>query len=217
MSDPHPGLHLGDGVAWLESQPDDSLDGIFSDPPWGVGPDIAGQEVWQDLLLRVLRAGERVVRPHGHILLWYGQFQLDSIFRHLLPLTSLHLNALLTVSYLPHKFYSSYATLEVVFVLSRTRNVPPRGTPCAFPEYRSISHGHSDTTHPCSRNAKTVSAILRDWFAPGDVICDPFAGSDTTGWAAKRLGISCYSFEVDPRMYETALARHSQLDLFSDG
>jgi hypothetical protein len=29
-----PGLYLGDGVAWLESQPDDSLGGLFTDPPW---------------------------------------------------------------------------------------------------------------------------------------------------------------------------------------
>jgi hypothetical protein len=42
-----PGLHLGDGVAWLEAQPAGSLDGIFSDPPWGAGPDIMGQATWQ--------------------------------------------------------------------------------------------------------------------------------------------------------------------------
>jgi hypothetical protein len=39
----------------------------------GGGPDIAGQDIWLDLLERVVRAAERVVRPHGHIMLWYGQ------------------------------------------------------------------------------------------------------------------------------------------------
>lgn len=39
---------------------------------------------------------------------------------------------------------------------------------------------------------------------------------DTTGWAARRLGIACYSFEVDPAKYALALERHSQMDLFLD-
>ena len=67
-----PGLHLGDGVAWLENQPDDSLDGLFTDPPWGAGPDIAGQRQWVGLIVRVLVACERVVKPAGNILIWYG-------------------------------------------------------------------------------------------------------------------------------------------------
>jgi DNA methylase len=209
-------LQLGDGVAWLEAQPADSLDGIFSDPPWGAGPDIAGQAIWQSLLARVLWAAERVVRDDGHVHLWYGQAMLDPIFRYVIPHTCLFLNAILTVRYNPHRYMARYAVLDYVFVFGRTRHAPPRGNLYAFQEYVCNLHGKSDTDHPCPRSQETVSAILRDWYREGDVICDPFCGSDTTGWAARRLGMSCYSWEIDPVMFRYAEARHAQQDLFLD-
>jgi hypothetical protein len=147
-------------------------------------------------------------------MLWYGQAMLDPIFRYVLPHTRLHLNAILTVQYMPHRFMARYATSDHIFILGRTRFAPPRGHAYSFQEYVCNSHGRKDTEHPCARNQETVSHILRDWFRPGDVICDPFAGSDTAGWAAQRLGIGCYSFEIDPGMYQIAQARHAQQDLF---
>jgi hypothetical protein len=209
-----PGLHLGDGVAWLESQPPDSLDGIFSDPPWGAGPDIMGQSTWQTLLARVLWAAERVVRADGHVMVWYGQAMLDPIFRYVLPHTRLYLNAILMIRVEPHRAFARYSSSEYIFVLGRMRFAPPRSRAYAFQEYVCKPSGQAGGAHPCGKNQETVAQILRDWFRPGDVICDPFAGSDTTGWAAKRLGMSCYSFEVDPAMYATATARHTQQDLF---
>jgi DNA modification methylase len=80
--------------------------------------------------------------------------------------------------------------------------------------YVAHSKGERDSTHPCYRPPQVVGQILRDWFAPDDVICDPFAGSDTTGTQAERLGMRCFSFEIDPVHHEAALRRHSQLDLF---
>jgi DNA modification methylase len=210
-----PGLHLGDGIAWLEAQPDDSLDGIFTDPPWGSGPDIAGQRAWIALIVRTLVAAEHAVRPDGHVLIWYGQAQLDSVFRRILPATSLHLNAILTVDYIPKRFMAQYATSDFVLVLSRTLWNPPRGNRCAFQVYRAQSRGQRDSAHPCYRPVSVVGQILRDWFKPGDVICDPFAGSDTTGVQAVHLGLRCYSFEIDPVQFEQAVHRHAQLDLFT--
>jgi hypothetical protein len=162
----------------------------------------------------MLVACERVVKPPGNILVWYGQACLEDIFRRVLPATELHLNAILTVDYIPKRFIASYATSDYVLVLSRTRWTPPRGNSCAFQVYVAHSKGQRDSTHPCYRPPQVVGQILRDWFAPGDVICDPFAGSDTTGVQAERLRMKCFSFEIDPAHFEAAQRRHAQLDLF---
>ena len=69
--------------------------------------------------------------------------------------------------------------------------------------------------HSCSRNLKVVGQVLRDWFAPGMRIADPFAGTDTTGYQAQRLDLECWSFEIDPEKYQLALERHRQLDLWA--
>jgi DNA modification methylase len=216
-----PGLYLGDGVAWLESLPDDYLDGIFTDPPWGSGPDIAGQDVWLELLERVVRAAERVVRPQGHIMLWYGQLMVEDVMRVVLRNTQLHLNAILVVEYFGvQRFFARYAPLDYVLVLGRKKNTLPHGSPYCRMIYEAQSRPGMDRDlslkHSCAKNAVTVGNILRDWFAPGMRIADPFAGTDTTGYQARRLGLECWSWEIDPEKYELALERHSQIDLFEE-
>jgi DNA modification methylase len=220
---PAPGLYHGDGVAWLETLPDDYLDGIFTDPPWGSGPDIRGQDIWLELLERVVRAAERVVRPHGHIMLWYGMGRIDSVLRVVLGATRLYLNAILTVEYCGNtRFFAKYSPVDFVLVFGRQRNNPPHGRPYSGTVYRSVTRAHSaeaamSVRHSCARNVVTVGNILRDWFAPGMRIADPFAGTDTTGYQARRLGLECWSWEIDPEKYQLALERHKQLDLFTDG
>lgn len=200
-------LTLGDGILWLESQPDNSLDGIFTDPPWGVmSIEIEGQAQWKDLLARLLRASARVVKPSGHILIWYSQPQLDPVIRQIVA-SPLFLNALIVVQH----GGSVMIPLDFIYCLAR--------------EHRSLklhswvlvadTFQDGERRHPAERPQNIVSRVLREWFRPGDKIADPFAGSNTTGWAAERIGIDCFSFEIDPIMYATALDRDKQIDLFT--
>lgn len=52
-----------------------------------------------------------------------------------------------------------------------------------------------------------MDAILRDYSSPGELICDPFAGSGTTGVAAKRLGRRFLGFEREPKYHAIAERR----------
>jgi DNA modification methylase len=88
------------------------------------------------------------------------------------------------------------------------------GGKCKPQEYVKYSTGKSDTNHPCARPFKNVKQILRDWFKEGERIVDPFAGSDTTGRAARELNLKWDSCEIDPKMYETGIERHRQGILF---
>jgi len=63
-----------------------------------------------------------------------------------------------------------------------------------------------------------MSALVRDYTRPGDVVCDPFAGHGTTLAAALSLGRRALGAEVDPIAFAEAqrrLARPLQVDMFS--
>lgn len=63
-----------------------------------------------------------------------------------------------------------------------------------------------------------MSALVRDYSRPGDLVCDPFAGHGTTLAAALSLGRRAIGAEVDPEAFAEAqrrLSRPLQTDLFA--
>lgn len=70
--------------------------------------------------------------------------------------------------------------------------------------------------HPTQKPEQLMEALIADFTDPGDVILDAYAGSGSTGVAAKRLGRRAVLIERDEAHAETAAKRLAQgaLDLF---
>ena len=72
--------------------------------------------------------------------------------------------------------------------------------------------------HPTPKPVALLCTIVRDFTDPGELICDPFAGSATTGVAAIRLGRRFIGWERDPDFFKVAVKRlratHEQGQLF---
>lgn len=61
--------------------------------------------------------------------------------------------------------------------------------------------------HPTAKPTWLMESLIRDFTDPGDLIADPFAGSGSTGVAARRLGRRFAGWERDPRFHALAEAR----------
>lgn len=61
--------------------------------------------------------------------------------------------------------------------------------------------------HPCPKPIPLMEALVRDFTDAGETICDPFAGSGTTGAACKRLGRNFIGWEKDPKYHAIAVKR----------
>jgi site-specific DNA-methyltransferase (adenine-specific) len=61
--------------------------------------------------------------------------------------------------------------------------------------------------HPTQKPLDLLEALVRDFTEPGELICDPFAGSATTLVAARRLGRRAVGFERDPQFHAIATKR----------
>lgn len=61
--------------------------------------------------------------------------------------------------------------------------------------------------HTTQKPLALMEALVRDFTDPGELVCDPFAGSGTTGVACKRLGRRFIGWERDPKFHAAAVKR----------
>jgi DNA modification methylase len=64
--------------------------------------------------------------------------------------------------------------------------------------------------HPCPKPLEWMRWLVDRVTLPGEVVCDPFAGSGTTLVAAKGLGLRAIGVELDERYCEIAAKRLAQ-------
>lgn len=73
--------------------------------------------------------------------------------------------------------------------------------------------------HPCAKPLRWMLWLVNRASLPGECVCDPFAGSFTTGVAAVQLGRRFVGIELDPYFWEVGCRRiedaTKQLPLFS--
>jgi len=84
-------------------------------------------------------------------------------------------------------------------------------TKCNLPESER-------TDHPCQKPLALCGYVLKALSNPGDLVCDPFAGSGSTAIACHRLGRRFIGIERDPVYFEMAKTRlgaeRAQTNLF---
>jgi len=66
-----------------------------------------------------------------------------------------------------------------------------------------LRHGE----HPTEKPVALMSELVSDFTAFGQIICDPFAGSGTTGVACAKLGRKFIGIEMEPRYFDIACRR----------
>ena len=93
---------------------------------------------------------------------------------------------------------------------------------CAMPNFKQSDRSQGDvlrirassskpTGHPAEKPVALLSRIVGlSGARPGHVILDPFAGSGTTGYAAKSLGVHSILIEAEERYCEIAAKRLAQ-------
>lgn len=69
----------------------------------------------------------------------------------------------------------------------------------------STPRGAARFDHPTTKPDALMSSIMAN--IAGDSVCDPFMGTGSTGVAAIRAGKRFTGIELDPRYFETAVAR----------
>lgn len=193
---------LADGVALLRALPDRSLDGIVTDPPWGSGPKIRGQDKWMELIAAVAAEAPRVLAPAGRLLLYIGVNRLAGAM-HAMGQGLVYSGAV-AVRRIPPLCRGYWCLGPDLVLVYGVGGFARPSVAIASGEMTMVSRRRPDTEHPCARNVDIMRRLIRQWFRPGERIFDPFGGSATTVVAAADLWVRATAAEIDPVMFRTA-------------
>ena len=82
-------------------------------------------------------------------------------------------------------------------------------------EFMAGTQELKNNSHPTPKPAPIISYLIEHFSKPNTLILDPFLGSGTTAYCAKKLGRKCIGIELEERYCEIAANRLAQEVLFA--
>lgn len=192
-------LH-GDFREKMAELEDDSIDLIFTDPPYA----------WEYVPLygELAAIAARKLKPGGSLIAYSGHQALGEVVR----LMSEHLKFWWSIA-LVHSgtrrlvqgigVYAGWKPL--VWFVKGSRSATQIVDDVFFSEPPDKSY------HEWAQSTKEAEYYISKLCPPGGLVVDPFAGSATTLIAAYRLGARSIGYEIDEARYKAALQRLSQV------
>jgi site-specific DNA-methyltransferase (adenine-specific) len=202
--------------------PDDSVDAVITDPPYGIDfhstfrqdksrhfPKIANDKapyIWW------LHDAARVLKPRG-ALLCFTRYDTEEAFRFAIRLAGLHPKAQVIWD---KRLYGvgdclgdfSLQHENIIFATKRRFLFPNRRPSSVIPLQRLSS---KRLTHPNEKPVELLKMLIEAVTKPGELVLDPFVGSGTTAVAAKALGRQYIGIECDPGYARLARLRLAKM------
>lgn len=210
-------IHTGDCRELASLIPDNSVDLVLTDPPFGIGFQYSNgykddPETYLDLLRWIIKESERVVKDGGLVFVFQAMSRLREtwlLFPEHSRLFSAAKNFVQMQGDIPHAFD------PVVFWRKE-------GEPLSKGFGRDFFVGNTANTnnrglanadfHSCPRPLDTITYMV-DNFCPADgIVLDWFMGSGTTALAAKMTGREYVGFEVMQDTAEKARERVAKVN-----
>lgn len=210
-NDENQGIYAGDAMELAKEIPDESVDLIFTDPPY--------PKKYLPCYEWLAEESARILKPGGFVLAMCGQPYLDKIF----PMMSSRLDY-----FWKYEVGLSGWGCGVVWPKGNTRvNIIVRSKPIlaysrgpALPRTSTLSlfygSGGDKRFHVWGQDVVSARYYTDCFSAIGDVVLDPFAGGGTTAAACGLIGRKWLAFEIDPEVAEKARerVRNTQPPLF---
>lgn len=204
------GIHEGDFRELGATIPDESVDFIFTDPPY--------LRDHLPLYSDLSRFASRVLRPGGWCLAYAGQIHLPEVVDRLREALTYGWQFIARSTGGDSFMFSLRLFTQYKPILGFYK--PPLSVwwPCeGFHDI--VSGGREKDDHPWQQAVGEAEHFIRNLCPAGGLVCDPFCGSGTSLVAAKNLGRKWIGFEIEPEHVKTARERVAvaSADLVAEG
>lgn len=205
----------GDALEIMAGVPDSSLDLIVTDPPYGVSyRDRSGRQVPNDdcldAVLPVFGDLYRALKPGGFCISFYGWNRVDRFMEAWKGAGfTVAGHIVWTKDYASCKRFLAYHHEQAYVLVKGQAKLPAE--PLADVQPWTYS---GNRAHPTEKAVQVIAPLVRAFSKPGDLICDPFAGSGSTCVAAALTGRRFLGVELDAGYCGHARARLAGVERF---
>ena len=222
---PENGIYTGDARELAKAIPDESVDLVLTDPPFGIGFDYGTDyeddpDLYPSLIEWVVCESDRIVKPGGLCFVYVAQLRLRDVWP-LFP-DGTRIFAACKNFVQMHPTAVQYAYDPVLFWQKPGDALKPhRGRDWHVGNTANTNNRGANKAgwHACPRPLDTITYMV-DCFCPaGGIVVDKFMGSATTALAAYFTGRQWLGFEIDPATADLARqrVRDTQPPLFVQG
>lgn len=221
----------GDALLMLDALRDDSVDLVFTDPPYSSGArrdaekssrgSMLRGKTWQDgwlasdelssngfasLLRAVAVVSYRIVKPGGFFAVWTDWRQLPNVMG-LIESAGWRLMSLVVWDKGSFGMGSVFRN-QHEFIAVASKGVAQANRHDVANVIRA--ERPDNEFHPTPKPVGLMTEIIDVLSPPGGLVVDPFAGSGSTGLAATQIGRRFLGFEISPEFTDLANARLAQ-------
>lgn len=204
----------GDARELSKRIPDESIDLVLTDPPFGIGFKYSNgykddADMYPDLLRWIVAESNRVIKPGGLCFIYVAQLRLRHVLN-IFPEDSRIFAACknfvqmrptpVQYAYDPVIFWQKSGGRLIKEYFGRDWHIGNKAN--------TGNRGQDEAGfHGCPRPIDTIRYMVESFSPTGGIIYDPFMGSGTTAVAAKLTGKHWIGFEIDPTTAELARQR----------
>ena len=225
-----------DGKTGLASVPDNFVDLVLTDPPYGIadstkltktkGQIVSTQEAWgndfqdswdsvedyYEWIKPFIAEFVRVMKDNGSLILFLDRKYTGLIIRNLEKHFDLNFKNKIYFKKknpVPSIRKNNYrSTIEEALWFTKSKQCTFNfGAQGDMLQFYEGSIGRKKTKHPTEKYGWMIEPLIKNHTRPGQVVLDAFAGSATTLVVAKKHGCDVIGFEKEARFYEMARAR----------
>ena len=214
-------IQLGDCYELIKKIPDNSIDLILTDPPYGINMDKGAggygckkqlvkkySDDWdkttpsKEIFTEMLRIGKKVI-------IFGGNYFTDKLPKSQQWLVWDKVGEI--------KFHNPFSDCELMWT-----NLPGKSVKKYLVKQQGFINDGDERCHPTQKPLRLISNIIKDYTNENDIVLDCFCGSGTTCVAAKELGRRFIGMEINEKYYKIAVDRlnginaNGQTSIFTD-